>query len=46
MADLRKKHSMPVIAAEVARRHGNNTAEMVLVWYNQFDTCGHFKLDT
>lgn len=45
MKSLRETSSMPVVAAEAARRNGNTSAETVLRWFNQFDTLGHFKLD-
>lgn len=45
MKALRDTHSMPAIAAEVAHRNGSVTAETVLIWFNQFDNLGYFKLD-
>lgn len=46
IADLQKKrHSMLVIASDAARRDESITGDTVVIWHNQFDTYGHFKMD-
>lgn len=45
MKTLRDTHSMPAVAGEVANRIGSVKAETVLLWFNQYDTLGYFKLD-
>ena len=44
MKELLTRNSMPMIAADAAKRHGNISAATVLAWFNQYDADGCFKL--